>query len=160
MKITKRNLARLVTEARRLNETSDGSEYRYWLKSKVWDLDTLKELPGQMANKARETLPEYSAWDLYDDENIPDDLVTNFTGRQPLPGMFIISGQNLDILVDTQGYDYARYAAKIGPGSLTDEDVADSDEYLQGREDAQYGEPADIYAGPKYQMGYDSYEGK
>jgi len=160
MKITKRSLARLVTEAKRLNETSDGSEYRYWMSSKVWGLDTLKELPSRQASRARETFPEYSAWDLYDNENIPDDLVTNFTGRQPLPSVFIISGRNIDILVDTSGFDYARYSAKIGDGSLADDDVTDSDEYITGREDAQYGEPRDTYAGPRYQLAYDTYEGK
>jgi len=96
------------------------SNLQIYMERKPYNLSDAKQIPLQISvlkkyKNAIETLEEYSFMDLFGTETVKKDyLGQDFKIKVPKEDfVFVLKNGNSKYLVNTEGYDYIRYIAKI-----------------------------------------------
>ena len=113
MKITKRQLRRIIKE--QADYMGHHDQLGYYMSSKQNDIDALREIPPL---KVPDDLPKFSAEEVWGVPHIPRAFGTRefAPGFHAPNGYFVVESDEdmLALVVDTQGFNYARYTALIG----------------------------------------------
>ncbi len=113
MKITKQQLRRLIKE--QAGYMGHHDQLDYYMSSKQNDISALREVPP---SEVPSDLPRFSTVEVWDEYHIPRTFGTRDfdEGFHAPNGYFLVDSEEdmLTLVVDAQGYNYARYTALVG----------------------------------------------